>query len=401
MYLPSFKANIFIQIFVIGLFFFLEKVTVSKSFANKILPLMLLFFIGFLGTIFYKHQIYNVTKDVFHSIKPVLGIGIGYLFYKKINNTRLFIKGIVITALISAVIHFLMLTISGNLFTGSLNSIREFNKDNFLELFSLFFMGYYKKFQGENLYKSKITFRIIFCFILASSFLYLSRTMIVSAVAIAITVYGYTAITTKSLKIIGAGIVSVLLLYAYLFSIKLDRNQEGFEAFLYKVKIAPSEIFEFKVDRENHAQLWDHWRGYEASRAFHLMSQNPSSYVFGSGHGSLVNLKFYAPLSGDKKGMKFISELHNGYAYVFYKTGVIGIFLYLFFLFNIYNSIHGRKDIYNVFKSAIGLFYFFTTLTITGIYNAGDVIIFVLGGLIALSESNVNRTESLNLETAQ
>ena len=69
-------------------------------------------------------------------------------------------------------------------------------------------------------------------------------------------------------------------------------------------------MFKTNVDRENHKDLWDHWRGYEAKRAFALMEQYPSSFIIGTGQGSLVNLKFEAPLTGDKnKGLKYISEL--------------------------------------------------------------------------------------------
>ena len=50
-------------------------------------------------------------------------------------------------------------------------------------------------------------------------------------------------------------------------------------------------------------------------------------------------------------------------------------------------SIYDNKKIYikftfeTVFISAMALFYFFTTLTITGIYNTNDTIVFVLGAL--------------------
>jgi hypothetical protein len=114
------------------------------------------------------------------------------------------------------------------------------------------------------------------------------------------------------------------MLYGYLYSVKIDRGKPGLEAFLYKIKIAPEEIFKTNIDRDNHKELWDHWRGYEAKRALATMEDKPSSYVFGTGYGSLVNLKFKAPLSTtDKEGLKFISELHNGYPYVLYKTGII------------------------------------------------------------------------------
>ena len=39
----------------------------------------------------------------------------------------------------------------------------------------------------------------------------------------------------------------------------------------------------------------------------------------------------------------------------------------------------------NIFISGIGLFYFFTTLIITGIYNANDIVIFLLGAMLFFS----------------
>ena len=53
------------------------------------------------------------------------------------------------------------------------------------------------------------------------------------------------------------------------------------------------------------------------------MKENPSSYIIGTGYGSLVNLKFKAPLGNED--MKYISRLHNGYVFVFYKTGIFGL----------------------------------------------------------------------------
>jgi hypothetical protein len=35
------------------------------------------------------------------------------------------------------------------------------------------------------------------------------------------------------------------------------------------------------------------------------MQDNPSSFIYGCGYGSLVNLKFWAPVSKDAKGMKY------------------------------------------------------------------------------------------------
>ncbi|WP_298305132.1 O-antigen ligase family protein [Flavobacterium sp.] len=250
-------------------------------------------------------------------------------------------------------------------------------------------MLYYKKFEQQDLFNSKLNFRLALFFLFFSCVLYFSRTMIVTAIILYFSINGYAMITTRSIKILLSLIVSLVLFYTFLFSIKIERNKPGIDTLLYKIKIAPSEILKTKIDRDNHKDLWDHWRGYEAKQAFELMNSNPSSYVFGCGHGSLVNLKFFAPLSGpNTKGMKFISELHNGYPYVLYKTGIIGMLIYLGFLIRLYLYVYKTRTFSAILISSIALFYFFSTLTITGVYNFGDIVIFILGGAIAFSEKN-------------
>ncbi len=381
-YIPSFKFNIFFQIFALLFCFAIEKFFFSISFVKLLNPLLIIFLLGFTGFFVYKNQLGYALKDVFHFIKPIQGLVIGYFIFKIINNRNEFVKIIIITGFISAIIHIVILFVFVDLSLGSVSAVREYTRDNFLELFALFFLIYFRYFiKEEIIFKSKKTYRIVFIIILFSSILYFSRTMIVGALIIFMTLKGYTKITQKSLKIISLVILSIITLYIYLYSVKIDRGKPGFEAFLYKIKIAPEEIFKTKIDRENHKDLWDHWRGYEAKRAFALIEKKPLSMIIGTGHGSLVNLKFKAPLSSDKKGLKFISELHNGYAYILYKTGILGLFIYLFFLIKIYLYANNEKKFETLFISAIGVFYLFSTFTITGIYNGSDTIIFVLGGL--------------------
>lgn len=392
LYLPSFKANVLFQVFILGLFFLFEKVQINKLFFKTILPILIIFLLGFVGFLFNKVTFFNVFKDIFHFLKPITGLLIGYFFYRKIDDFKMFVKTIVIVGLLSAVIHFgILFFISG---FSSVNEIREFGRDNFLELFSLFFLLFYKKFQNDTLFKNQFPHFFFVVLLFASNVLYFSRTMIVVAIILLITIYGYTIITKRGLRIIGVVFVSILVFYGYLFSIKISRNQPGLESFLYKVKNAPSEIFKTKIDRENHKDLWDHWRGYEAKRAFSLMEKDPKSYVIGTGYGSLVNLKFFAPLTENykDKGIKYISELHNGYVYIYYKTGIFSLFLYLIFLINLYIKIYYNKNFETYFISAIGVAFLFTTLTITGMYNSRDVIVFLLGALLFFEKKTKNAT---------
>ena len=170
---------------------------------------------------------------------------------------------------------------------------------------------------------------------------------------------------------------------------ELDRSSKGLEGFLYKLQIAPSEIFSADVDINNHAQLWDHWRGYEAHKAFEQLDEAnyKYGYFFGKGLGSLVDLGFEAPLS--EGGIQYIPIIHNGFAYIMFKAGFVGMFIYLLFLAYLYLTAYHKKTnssivFFNNFISGISLFYLFTTLIITGVYNQGDVVTLILGSFLFL-----------------
>lgn len=385
LYIYSFRFNIFFQLFILTSFFTLEKVKVSTEFLKISLPILLIFLIGFIGMLFDRYHLFNIIKDIFHFIKPLLAVTIGYCFYRKINNFKLFIKTIVITGFLSAILHYIIIIFFIKNIE-NVSNIREHGTDNFLELIAIFFLVYYKRFQNENIFPSKLKYRVIFIALLISNILYFSRTMIVMAILALLTIYGYTVINKRGLKIAGVLTLFLIGFYTFLFSINIQRNKKGIESFLYKIKNAPAEVFKTKIDRENHADLWDHWRGYEAKRAFALLNENPKGYIFGCGYGSLVNLKFYAPLSNDLKGMKYISELHNGYVYILYKTGIIGLVLYFIFLISLYVKIYIDKNFITIFISLIGLSFLFTTLVTVGINNSNEVLLFFLGALLFFNE---------------
>ncbi|TRW22149.1 O-antigen ligase family protein [Flavobacterium zepuense] len=385
LYFPSFKANVFLQLITLAFCALIGNVSFSKKFLWHILPLVLLLAVGFISTVVFKYKMYDILKDVFHFIKPLTGLFLGYILFKRIGNFHLFIKSIVIAAMISVAIHAFILIFMVKSWS-NIESIREFTKDNFLDLFALILLIFYRKFERKPLFSKAYTVLFI-ALLFASCVLYFSRTMIIVAGILVVSMYGLTRITALTLRIAGAFTVLLIMLYAFLDNANIQRGKPGLEGFLYKLKMAPEEIFAGQVDRENLAALWDHWRGYEAARALALMKQQPSSFIIGTGHGSLINLKFYAPLTGEPKGVRYISELHNGYMYVFYKTGIIGILLYLFLLARWYGYIYKPNNLKTIMVSAIGLIYLISTLTISGVYNGRDIIIFILGGALYFAQA--------------
>ncbi len=386
LFVYSFKLNIILQLIsLIGLVSLL-KPSISYQFFNKIIPLLLLIFIGFIGFFIFDLKWFNALKDLLHFVKPITGLLLGYLFFKAIDNEEKFIELIIYLGLFSALYHFILIVGFTDFLSGNINSLRLNSKDNFLELFSLFFLIYYPKITHSTFVKNQWIIRLIYFILVTSILLYFSRTMLVLLVIFFLTIWGYTRFTRRNLLIISLLLGLIAVFYFVLYSIKIDKRAEGLEAFLYKIKMAPAEVFKAKFNREDHYQLWGHWRAYEAKRALALMKENPSSYIFGMGFGSLVNLKFWAPLGDYKKGMKYISELHNGYVYVFYKTGAIGLLLYLYFLWRLFNMPRPEFRWSSITLSGIGLSFFFTTLIITGLFNPRDIMVFIVGAYFYFNE---------------
>ncbi len=383
-YVVSFRTNLLIQFAFLSFLIVSGKGVVSKQFLKTLLPIFIIFIVGFFGFFWNNYLIVDFIKDFSHFIKPLIAITIGYLTFKSINDASSFLKTIIVVAVITAIIHLIGVFGFSNLIKGSIQEAREFGLDNFIEIYALYMLILSSKYD-IYLFESSIYKKIIIIILAVSIVFYFSRTMLGMIIILGFSFYGFAKLTSKSIKVIGSLLLILFLFYGYLGTIKLERNSKGIEALMYKIKIAPGEIFNSKIDRENDRELWDHWRAYEAKRAFALMNENPSSYVIGNGYGSLVNLKFKAPLG--ENGMKFISVLHNGYVFILYKTGLIGILFYLFFLINLYlrvYSINQNKQVmfFKILISTIGVYFLLTSIIITGIYIPKDAILFILGGAL-------------------
>ena len=347
---------------------------------------MLLFVLGFIGSFFYKNNSTDLFKDCLYFSKPIIGLFLGYFVFKVINDKFLFFKIFVFLALFCAGIHLFGIIFLSNFNKSSVSDIRDgFGFDNFLEIFSFFFLLSVPKTVIKPIFKNDIFRKIALLVLFSSIFLYFSRTMILMMILLSISFFGYTKLNQQTAKFLGLLIVFLLLSAVVINSIKIDRNSKGVEGVLYKIRMAPAEVFNTKIDRNNHKQLWDHWRAYEAKRAFYLMSEYKFGVLTGTGFGSVVNLKFMAPLS--EKKMKYISRLHNGYVFIFYKTGIFGLLFYLIFLIVLYLKIYANNKntvaiLFAKIISSIGLFYFVSTLIITGLYISKDIVVFILGGAL-------------------
>lgn len=386
----SLEVNISVGLLFFGILLIEKQPKISKIMLNVLLPLLLVLITAFISMWFYHWNWYDILKDFTYLLKPILFISIGYRLVNKIKDKHELFKILIYLGIIFAVIHILKAFYWIFFEYFEVNAVRRFaGKSNFIELLALFLLLANKE---QKYFSLKLRYKKFFKLLLIiSMILYFSRTLLVGFFLFYIAYKGYTKITPKGLLYFSVlGIVTTGF-FSYLNSIELERGAPGMEGLLYKISIAYEEIFISTEDIsiKNHAYLWDHWRAYEANQAINQLKE--TSYglglVFGQGLGSLVDLGFVAPLSNIRT--QYIPKLHNGFAYVWFKSGLVGLFCYLGFIISLYLKTYSTQEdniqrFYNNVISGIGIYFMFTSLIITGIYNQGDIISVFLGGIFAL-----------------
>ena len=302
---------------------------VSKKIIDIISFLICIVIIGLVSSFFNDIKLYDWIKDFTYLTKPIIAVLAGFLISKKINNFKFLVKIIIYISVLFAVYHIVYILFNVDFSTASVSNLRRIGgTSNEIEVFAIMLLLTSWKIKEINVIKNLFHKRIILTILIISFSLYLSRTMIVSVLILLLAAFGYLRVTSKGIKYASLVMLFFGFFYVYLFNADIKRDQSGFESFLYKMKIAPIEIFSppKTIDTKNHAKLWDQWRAYEANMAINQIDSY-TSFLIGKGLGSLVDLKFEAPLGGNN--IRYIPILHNGYVNIFFKSGILGVILYL------------------------------------------------------------------------
>jgi len=379
----------------------LSSARIAKKTIDLLVILLIIIVIGVFRSFFANVKTYDFVKDVLYFSKPILLILLGYFASKSIDDWKLVLKTFLKISVFMALFHIIHTLLYTDFANFNVSYIRSINGlGNIIEVLSLAILIASLKHK-EIAFFSKKTRRWYLVILLISFVLYFSRTMFVSLFIFVLSFLGYTRLNKKGIKYITIMVLAIVFFYTYLFSINLPRDSTGVNSFLYKMKIAPEEIFSPKLDLDNKAALWDHWRAYEAYSAIQGLEGKPSNIFFGKGFGALVDLKFISPLG--EQGMRYIPILHNGYVLILFKTGIFGLILYSLFLFYLYaqsykkNTNSVNKVIRNII-SGIGLYLLFSTLIITGLYNIEEIIPFVLGVFLhikSVSQNLINENRNI------
>ena len=145
------------------------------------------------------------------------------------------------------------------------------------------------------------------------------------------------------------------------------------------------DIEKIKLDKRD---LWKHWRGYEAQTAIKMLNDDGFvSWGIGKGFGALVDLGVEVQLSGED--VRYIPILHNGFVYVLFKTGILGLLFYLFYvsyLYSFYRAKSADDQIFRMNRLLVGcsFYVFFSSLVVTGIFKPYDFSSLLIGSIFAL-----------------
>ena len=357
------------------------KKNYSILFLRHLSFFILIFLLSIIVSFFFKNKLYFIIRDITYLLKPILGLLLGYQFYrdKLVKNPFSFLLN---AGIIMAAVHLLMVGY-GVFLQGatSVAKIREYGGYfNDYEVYTLIILIFHRNFEIEL---SKRRLYIYLSILALSGFFYLARTNFIQFFILFFAMKGWLIISKKSLTILASLTLFSIISYAAIYQYNPKRNGDSINEFLYKVKLIPLEAFATKINRSDWKDFNDHYRSYENIRTIEQLTHNKTIF-FGEGVGSQVNLK-QKVLLGDMY-LKRISILHNGYMTVLLKSGLIGLIIligsisFFFKKFSFYNEVD--KNI-NLLFLGTGVFLLISYWVFMGFYNLLDSKTLLIGFLFA------------------
>jgi len=366
---------------------------ISRGLSQIVFLILAMMAVGSLGIITRQAGLYGFIKDVVYFLRPLTVMLATYFAVQKMNSKSDFYNLVVLVGFGFALLHLLDIGIGLLRYRPNLQKFRElFGKLNHVEIVALFLIACIrdlplKKTRFTLFYKMAVSALIL------SFMLYFSRTMIVVLLLMILAYYGYLKLNARGvvmgmvLLVFGAGFVFFLSQY------EPDETQPQtvLTGFLAKVKNSYTETFEpikFDTYLKDRRSLWPRWRAYEASLVLKEVDQE-GKWLQGKGFGSTVDAGFELRLNGEM--IQDLPTVHNGLAYVYMKTGILGLLLYfsLFVILYLYNYVSPKNKAHKTYNGVLvasGFYMIAATMVVTGIFKPYMMVGFLIGGSFALKK---------------
>jgi hypothetical protein len=152
------------------------------------------------------------------------------------------------------------------------------------------------------------------------------------------------------------------------------------------------------VNTEDWKDFNDNYRSYENITTLRQVTDGGfSAIIFGKGLGATVNLGRKI-LTNDGTTVQYIPILHNGFATVFLKSGVFGVFFLILFLYLL--AKHKKSDIHevqniNLLLVGTSIFLIISNWVFMGLYLKLDNKSILIGLLICYREILIKNQKHL------
>jgi hypothetical protein len=144
--------------------------------------------------------------------------------------------------------------------------------------------------------------------------------------------------------------------------------------------------------------LWKHWRAYEAHMVYGEVDKE-KQWLTGQGFGSTVDIGFEAKLDGEMT--QHLSLTHNGFAYLYLKTGIFGMLIYLVMVLYLYSFAYTTQKeplqvIGNNLLVGCAFYILISSFVVTGIFKPYDMATLLIGGAFALKQMKLENWNNRN-----
>ncbi len=364
---------------------------ISRGLSQIVLLILAMMAVGTLGIMTRQAGLYGFVKDVVYFLRPLTVMLATYYAVQRLKSKADFYNLIVLVGFGFALFHLLDIGIGLLRYRPNLQKFRElFGKLNHVEMVALFLIACIRDLPVQKT-RYTLFYKLAVAALIGSFLLYFSRTMIVVLVLMILAYYGYLKLNAR-----GAVMGLILLAFGAGFAFFLSQYepdetqpQTVLTGFLAKIKNSYTETFEpikFDTYLKDRRSLWPRWRAYEANLVLTEVDRE-RKWLQGKGFGSTVDAGFELRLNGEM--IQHLPTVHNGVAYVYMKTGILGLLLYftIFLVLYSYNyrtpEDQSQKSYHGVLVAA-GFYMLAATMVVTGIFKPYMMVGFLIGGSFAL-----------------
>lgn len=368
------KIATFLGIAVFIIFSLFE--TKNKLFFKILTPFIIVILTGFVFS--FKNNTDDVVRDGFYFLNPLLYFMLGSIYALNFS-LNFFLRIIIIIGTVLSLIFIIQ-----TFFNFGLNIVENQNDirgiigvGNPISILTLTILLFYNKYPFLKLI-IRLRYRILLLVINFTSLIFFASRTYLGIFLIIVLFLMFPFIKKQTIKYFSILIVAIIGLILVLNSYKDSFLVNKLYNSLYEISI---------TEAANTENVNINYRGYETLMAIDTYLEGSiTENIFGLGFGKLIDLKMFVGVGGDTGGgTRFIPILHNGFAYLLVKTGIIGMLFFLIFIYRIFAisiTIYKKFEFLSLFTMSSIITLLFATFIVSGFFNMEFIVLMLIIGAL-------------------